>query len=42
LHQAHVARGDVSWRQGTFNEDLKFETRDRIGMDLSVSMVRAR
>ncbi|MEN5163797.1 hybrid sensor histidine kinase/response regulator [Achromobacter kerstersii] len=42
LHQAHVARGDVSWRQGTFNEDLQFQTQDRIGLDLSVSMVRAR
>lgn len=42
LHHAHVARGDVSWRQGTFNEDLRFDTLDRIGLDLSVSMVRAR
>ncbi|MGV2864838.1 ATP-binding protein [Achromobacter sp. AGC39] len=42
LHKAHVARGDISWRHGTFNEDLRFETRDRIGVDLSVSMVRAR
>ena len=42
LHKAHVARGDVSWRQGTFNEDLRFDTLDRIGLELSVSMVRAR
>lgn len=42
LHKAYVARGDVSWRQGTFNEDLQFDTHDRIGLELSVSMVRAR
>lgn len=42
LHKAHVARGDVSWRQGTFSQDLQFDTWDRIGLDLSVSMVRAR
>lgn len=42
LHRALVARGNVSWRQGAFNEELRFETWDRIGVDLSVSMVRAR
>lgn len=42
LYKAYVARGDVSWRQGSFNDDLRFDTLNRIGLDLSVSMVRAR
>lgn len=41
-YAARVARGDLSWRQGVFDQDLRFETGDRTGLDLSVSMVRAR
>lgn len=41
-YAARIARGDLSWRQGVFNEDLRFDTHDRTGLDLSVSMVRAR
>ncbi|MCS3509249.1 hybrid sensor histidine kinase/response regulator [Achromobacter sp. JUb104] len=42
LHKAHVARGTGSPRHGTFSEDVRFETLDRIGLDLSICMVRAR
>ncbi|MBN3846955.1 response regulator [Paraburkholderia sp. Ac-20342] len=41
-YSARVARNDVTWRQGIFNQDLQFETHDRTGLDLSVSMVRVR
>lgn len=41
-YTARVACGDLSWREGVFNHDLRFTTHGRGWLDLSVSMVRAR
>jgi two-component system, NarL family, capsular synthesis sensor histidine kinase RcsC len=41
-YAARVARGDLSWRRGVIDQNLCFETHDHTGLDISVSMARAR